>query len=264
MHSAAFMDIVLALQPSAFLFVVLLIVAAAAFAHGLVGVGYPLITTPVIALLADLKTAVLITVLPNIAVNLVSIVRGGNWRASIGRHWPVALYVLIGSIIGTHILIGMPAEPMKLALAVMILVYLNLSRMKKLDWSRLRRYPRVSEAGFGLAAGVLSGTVNVTVPPLAIYFMALNLAPAGMVQLFNLCFIVGKGTQAATLGAAHQFTANVLWLSAALTVLSMVFLWAGLRIQGRMSTAAYQRWLNATLFVMAAVLIAQVGMKWWG
>lgn len=258
------MDIAPAFQPSLFLSFVLFTVAVAAFAHGLVGVGFPLITTPVIALLADLRTAVLITVLPNIAVNLVSIVRGGNWRASIGKHWPIAAYVLVGSIIGTHILIDMPAEPMKLALAVMILVYLNLSRVKKLDWSRLRRHPLISEMGFGLVAGVLSGTVNVTVPPLAVYFMALNLAPAGMVHLFNLCFIVGKGTQAVTLGAAGQFTAKVLWLSAVLIALSMAFLWAGLRVQGRMSTATYQRWLNATLFLMALVLIVQVGTNWWG
>jgi hypothetical protein len=47
-------------------------------AHGTMGLGFPLIATPLVALLLDVKTAVLVTVIPNIAVNLLSILRGGG------------------------------------------------------------------------------------------------------------------------------------------------------------------------------------------
>ena len=78
------------------------IVITAGIAHGAIGFGFPLISTPLVALLVDIKTAVLITVVPNIAVNIVSIVRGGNWRESIGRYWPMATWVVSGTLIGTH------------------------------------------------------------------------------------------------------------------------------------------------------------------
>ena len=73
-----------------------LIVAVAAFAHGFIGLGFPMITTPCLALLTDLRTAVIVSVLPNIAVNIVSIARGGRWADSIGQHWRLAIYVLLG------------------------------------------------------------------------------------------------------------------------------------------------------------------------
>lgn len=237
------------------------VVAVAAFAHGLIGVGFPLITTPCIALFTDLKTAVLITVLPNILLNVLSILRGGNWRASLARHWRLAAYVLVGSLVGTQLLIGLPAAPLKLALGLMMLVSINLNRLKKLDWSALTRH-RLSEAGFGLVAGVLSGTVNVSVPPLAIYFMGMDLSPTATVQVFNLCFIVGKLTQAGTLAAHGQFTLAILWQSALLTVLAVACLIPGMKIQSRLDPAIYRRWLNHTLLLMAALMLLQVALEW--
>lgn len=250
------------LSPPLLLACIALIVGIAAFAHGVIGVGFPLITTPCIALLTDLKTAVLITVLPNILLNTLSILRGGNWRDSLLKHWRLAAYVLLGSLVGTQLLIGLPAEPLKLALALMMLVSINLNRLKKLDWSFLRRHRRTSEAAFGLIGGILSGTVNVSVPPLAIYFIGLDLTPVATVQLFNLCFIVGKLTQAGTLAAHGEFTAAILWQSAGLTVLAVACLIPGMRIQARMDASTYRRWLNRTLLLMAALMLLQVGLAW--
>jgi len=59
---------------------VIAIIVIAGLAHGTIGFGFPLVSTPLVALLVDIKTAVLLTVLPNVAVNMISILRGGNWR----------------------------------------------------------------------------------------------------------------------------------------------------------------------------------------
>jgi len=250
------------LSPALLLTLIALVVGIAAFAHGVIGVGFPLITTPCIALLTDMKTAVLVTVLPNILLNTLSILRGGNWRESLLRHWRLAAYVLVGSLVGTQLLMGLPAEPLKLVLALMMLVSVNLNRLKKLDWSFLKRHRRLSEAGFGLIGGILSGTVNVSVPPLAIYFIGLELSPTATVQLFNLCFIVGKLTQAGTLAFHDAFDAQVLWQSAGLTILAVACLIPGMRIQSRMDAATYRHWLNITLLAMAAIMLLQVFLAW--
>lgn len=239
-----------------------LVVAIAAFAHGIMGIGFPLITTPCITLLTDLKTAVLITVLPNILINILSILRGGNWRTTLAQHWPLAAYVLLGSLIGTQLLMGLPANPLKLALALMLLVSLNLNRLKTLDWAKLFCRRRLAEGAFGLSAGILSGTVNISVPPLAIYFMGLRLTPTATVQLFNLCFIVGKLTQAGTLAAHGQFSAPILWQSGALTVLGAICLIPGMALQARLEAATYRRWLDRTLLLMALFMLAQVAYTW--
>ena len=73
--------------------------------HGTLGLGFPLMTTPLLALFMDVRTAILVTLLPTVAVNVVSIVRGGAWGESVGRFWPLALFALGGSVLGTHVLI---------------------------------------------------------------------------------------------------------------------------------------------------------------
>lgn len=240
-----------------------LVVAAAAWIHGVMGMGFPLITLALIALVTELKTAVILTVLPNIAVNLYLIAKGGRWGESLGRHWRVAVYMPIGAVLGTKVLLAVPAEPLKLLLAFMILVYLNMARLREFSWDWLKRAPRTAEASVGLFAGFLSGTVSVSIPPLVIYFMALGLAPTAMVQIMNLCFVFGKGTQAATLAAAGEITRLVVFATVPLTLLSLLFLVWGTRVRSRAHTATYYGWLNKTLFAMALLLILQVLYAWW-
>jgi len=131
------------------------VMLVAGFAHGTMGFGFPLISTPMVALMTDIQTAVLASLFPNLAVNVVSIVRGGNWRASIARYWPVAAYVFIGTIVGTRVLLLADPEPLKLLLAAIIVVYLLQARLRGIDWSWLARNPRASAAAFGLLAGFL-------------------------------------------------------------------------------------------------------------
>lgn len=238
-----------------------LIVAVAAFAHGFIGLGFPMITTPCLALLTDLRTAVIVSVLPNIAVNIVSIARGGRWAESIGQHWRLAIYVFLGSLFGTQLLVGLPTDPLKLGLAAMIVVSLNINRIKRLDWQVLLSRRRLSEACFGTFAGILSGTVNVSVPPLAIYFMGLQLSPLATVQVFNLCFIIGKLTQAASLGAAGLLGWDQLAASVPLAIVALLCLRLGMGFGKRLSPAAYRSWLDRTLWVMAGVLVAQVALS---
>jgi hypothetical protein len=240
----------------------MLVMIVAGFSHGTMGFGFPLISTPMIALMTDIQTAVLASLFPNLAVNLVSTLRGGNFRASIARYWPVAVYVLIGTIVGTRVLMRTEPEPLKLLLAAMIVVYLQQARLRGIEWSWLSRNPRVSAAAFGLLAGFLSGTVNVAVPPLVIYFMALGLDALAMTQILNLCFLVGRSAQAVTFGVSGQVGMATFLATAPLTAASLVALVVGLNVQGRIRPELFQSMVRKVLWVMALILAAQVAVHY--
>lgn len=225
--------------------------------HGTLGFGFPLISTPVIALVADMQTAIVLTVLPNLAVNLASIARGGRWRASIGRYGFMALWVLLGTLLGTRLLLSVNTAILKLLLAGMIALYLVQDRVKMLDWSVIARHPKWAGAVAGLMAGVLSGAVNVALPPLVIYFMALGLEPLAMTQILNLCFLAGKSTQAASLALGGHFDWQTLQLSLPLALLSVGMLWVGMRLQRNIDPRNYRRLVFLALIVMAILLVAQ-------
>jgi uncharacterized membrane protein YfcA len=234
---------------------------AAGISQGALGFGFPAISTPVLALMTDIKTAVLLNMLPNMTVNVISVIQGGNWRASLGVHWPVALYALAGSVIGAIVLIVAPQEPLRLLLAAIIFAYLYQKQLATLDWSVLTRRPRAAQAAFGLTGGFFSGSVNNSLPPLLIYFMLLGVETVVMTQMLNLCFLGGKLMQAATLGIAGEINLQAALANVPLTLVALAGMAAGQRLQRYMSATAYQKVLRYTLLVIALVLTAQ-GMRY--
>jgi len=237
------------------------IVVVAGLAHGTLGFGFPLISTPLVALAVDVKTAVLVTVLPNIVVNLISILRGGQWRQSLGRHWPLALWVVLGTLVGTRLLLTARPEPLQMLLALMIVLFLAQDRLRRLDWSWVRRRPGLAGFAFGVTAGILSGAVNVALPPLVIYLLTLGLTPIALTQTLNLCFISGKLVQAGSLVAGDASSVGLLEASLPLVPVAALAVFVGMRLQSRISVETYRALLRKALAAMAVFLVLQVAWE---
>jgi uncharacterized membrane protein YfcA len=229
--------------------------------QGMFGFGFAVIATPVTVLATDVKTAIVLCMLPTLTVNAIDVVRGGNWRASVGEYWRVAAYVLAGSFVGVQVLIHAPAEPLRLALAGMVFAYLYQYRLAKLDWSWLSRRRRLSELVFGLTAGFFSGSVNLSFPVLLIYFMLLNVGVTAMTQIVNLCFFGGRGVQAVTLAVSGEISMAAALATIPLTAVAIAGVAIGSRIQQLFSRETFSRMLNRILFLVAIVLTVQ-GL-WW-
>ena len=241
------------------LLLILLILGCASFVHGLLGIGFPLLSTPLIALFTDVRTAMLLLLIPTMVINVASMVRGGRWNESIGRYWPLTVFVALGSIAGTRLLIVTPQAPYKLLMAAVLLIYLNVHRMGgRLPW--INQWPRTSMVVFGLLAGLLAGTVNAAIPALIIYALELQLPVNAMVQVFNLCFLSGKLSQAATFGSVGLFTLDVIRATLPLALFALMGLAGGMAIRSRFATQTYRRGLRWALFVIATLLTVQYVM----
>lgn len=231
----------------------------AGFAHGLTGFGFPVISTPIVALATDVRSAVLVTLIPNVVVNVMSAFSGAQWRENLSRHWAMPLVVLVGTVIGARVVLWAPADPLRLLLAAVIVLYLVQERFRGLDLSVVKRHPRAAGVVAGLIAGFLSGTVNVMLPALLIYFSILELAPVVMTQIMNACFLVGKLSQAAVFGLAGQLTALGLWLSLPVAACAFAGYFGGRRLQPRIPPQGYRAFIRWMLWAMAALLVAQAG-----
>lgn len=224
--------------------------------HGALGFGFPMIPTPLLALATDVRTSVLHLLLPSIAINVVSIMRGGRLDRSIGQHWPLALFAIVGAFAGTHLLIHTDPAPYKLLMAATLVFYLNVYRLGfGLGWVRRNRW--LSSAVFGFAGGFLAGTVNAMVPPLAIYALELGLTSTAMVQVFNFCFLSGKLTQVVAFASAGMLTQSVLIASLPLCLAALAALGVGMMIRSRVPEAIYRGWIRKSLFLIAVILVVQ-------
>jgi uncharacterized membrane protein YfcA len=233
------------------------IMLLAGLVHGTLGLGFPLVATPLLALFTDVRTAILITLLPTVSVNVVSILKGGRWSESIGRFWPLAAFAVIGSIAGTRFLVVSDPGPFKLLLAALVLLYLFASRVKALHMRWVSRHPGISMALFGLIAGAAAGTTNVMVPILIIYTLELGLERTAMVQIFNLCFLSGKLTQILVFAHAGMLTGGLLISTAPLAMAAVAALFVGMALSRRIPTGVYRNIVRRVLLLLALLLVAQ-------
>ena len=232
------------------------ILLIAGLVHGALGMGFPMLATPLLAMLTDVRSAILIVLVPTLFINVASTIKGGRWRDSIGRYWPIALYGIAGSLVGTRLLVLTDPAPYKLLLAAMILVYLNIERIGiRLLWVRSR--PQLAYAIFGLAGGFLAGTVNVMLPALIIFALEMGLAATVAVQLFNFCFFFGKISQGMVFAHSGMFDAQVLLATLPLAGISLLSLLFGMSLQHRIDAKTYRRLLKKVLFVIAMLLTFQ-------
>ncbi len=238
------------------------VMALAGLVHGALGLGFPIVATPLIALATDLRSAIILILLPCIAVVIASIVKGQGLRAVLAEFWPMPIFMFVGAAIGTRWFITYPNAPFALLLAVMLIVYLNLDRLGKAEMPAVRKHPRWFGAVFGLLAGICEGSTNAAAPPLVIYYMALALPPTALVQALNICFITGKTTQFATLAGWGGVSITQWLMTLPLALVAVGTLLRGVQVRSNVDAATYRGWLKRALYVIAIVLLAQYGWRW--
>ena len=234
-----------------------LICVLAGWVHGALGFGFPLVATPLAALMIDMKSAITLLAPVTLALVIISALRGGGLGDLVRRFWFMPVGIALGAWLGTRVLLAAPPEPFMLVLALVLLFYLNLDRIGRGESAMVKRLRAPLGFMFAFLAGVFEAIANVAGPILFVYFMLLGAAPSQVVQTLNMCFTVGKGSQVATLAGAGALNAATWAAVAALTVPSVAALVAGMRVRDRIDAQTYRRWLRKALWVMVVLLVLQ-------
>jgi len=229
----------------------------AGIVHGSLGIGFPMVATPLIAVFLDVRLAILMTLVPTVAVNVATIAGGTDQMRSIKDYAPMFLGAIAGSIIGAWMLAAMDPSPFRLALALLIILYLftGIQSSKYTAW--LPHHNRAVMCGFGLAAGISGGITNVMVAILIIYFLSQSMERSKMLPIFNICFLIGKVTQLVILSFAGWVSLNLIYQSVLPAMAALGGLWAGMRIGSQISKEVYRKLLHVLLVFLAIVLIGQ-------
>ncbi len=243
--------------PLAMLLWVVAAIALAGLLHGALGFGFPFVATPLVAMASDMRTAVITVLLPTLAVTFVTMATSAPLRPVLTRFWMMPLYAILGAFIGTWIFVATPDAPYSLLLALLIIGYLNFDRLARGNWPLVRRHERAFAPLAGIAGGIFEGTVNVAAPPLIIFYLALGLAPATLVQALCICFMVGKATQFAVLSTRGGVGASQWVATLPFALVGVATFFAGLSVRNRIDAQAFRRWVKRALLAIALVLLAQ-------
>lgn len=227
----------------------------AAFVKGCLGFGFPTIATPAVALLTDIRTAIVILLLPNIAMDALQVARRPDEiPILLRRHGVIYLFGVAGTFVGTKLLVTLPTRFAVLALGLLILAFVVMSALELVPrlppgWERPLAPP------LGFATGVLGGLTNVQSPLLVIHFYNLGLQKGEFVRSIAFSFLIFKLAQLAAVWQFDLVNARLLRLSLLAGALGLGAFWAGVWVQDRADPRRFNRWILAVLAMMGALMV---------
>ncbi len=239
-----------------FLFALAVFVLAA-FVHGAVGLGFPMIATPILAMSFGVKQAIFLTLIPGLFINVISILREQDAWRSLQRFLPVSLIASFGSFWGTTALLASSPEPFRLLLAFAILFYLSIEKFRKKRIAWIKPHPLIAKIIFGMFAGLLGGMTNVMAPVLVIYFIEIDAEPKSAVVGLNFCFLLGKIVQLALFIDDGAFQSAEIFQHTPLLFFALAALWSGINLRKKITAFTWRNWLKKALLIIALVLIVQ-------
>ena len=228
----------------------------AAFVKGATGLGFPLIATPTVALLLDIRTAVTVLILPNLFMDSAQVIRNGVPYDIFRRFKGLIIPTIIGVFLGTLVLVKTPLWILNLCLGVMVLVFV-VSSLLRIEFTVSPRGEKFLSPIFGFLSGFLNGMTNAAGPTLAIYFYSLKLDKLTFVKSIATIFVVTKLTQLVAISTWNLFNWHTIRLSLLVLLFTLVGFYAGLKAQDRVNQKTFNRGLLLLLALVGVILVVR-------
>lgn len=216
---------------------------------GFIAFGFPMLATPLLTFFLDVKTAVVLLILPNIAMDVVQFARVGAPWGMVRRMGILVAFGGLGMVLGTRLLVWMSPRTTTLILGIFVLAFLVLNSTRFTLHVAPRWEPWLSPL-IGLLGGLLGGVTNVPGTPLVIYFHALGLAKREYLSAVAFTFLTYKIVQLGTVSAYGLLTWPLVGISIGLTAVALLGFRVGLLVQDRLDQRAFNR---ATVVFIALV-----------
>ncbi len=238
------------------------IVLAAAYAHGVLGLGFVSVAMPILVLLISFRSAMVLTVPVAFFLTARMTFFGSKTREVFRIFWPLPFFMIWGGLTGSWIFQNVSTNVLLWIISGALFLFLSVDLLR----GNLPQLPERWVMPVGMLAAFLAGnteaSVNMGAPFLLLFSLLTSLSTQTIVQVFNLCFFTGKALQFVTLSVGGQNNPSVgltEWIPGLLLVPVAILLCnRGILLRERISVDTYRQWLKGILFLVATVLLGQL------
>lgn len=234
--------------------IITILFAIAALLHGLTGLGFPMITTSVLANMFSFEKAIIMALLPSLLINLIMLL-SQNERPFlqeltyyIRQYWLLILSSIIGGYFGVKLLLLLDVIYLYLLLSFIILFYVFTSFIG-IRW----RIPinAFTLILFGSLAGLIGNATNAMAPLLMIYLLSTDKSTKEIIKAGNLAYLTGKIVQFWMLKSAIFELPHIELLTLGfITLLSLLFLFIGIKFRAKVSKLFFTRLILVILLIL--------------
>ncbi len=228
--------------------------AAGGILKGATGAGAPVLAVPALAMMFDVRFAVMTMLVPNLLTNI--------WQAWHYRShslpkpfvWGFAVAGATGVIAGTVILASFSPRALLLVVAVAVLLYI-VTRLARPDLLLSRALAARLAIPAGLAAGVLQGSGGLSAPISLTFLNAIGLTRVQFISTVSVFFAVMTAAQIPAMGTLGLLTWQGLVLSFAAMFPILAFMPVGAALARRLSRQTFDRVILGLLSALAVKLL---------
>jgi len=204
----------------------------------------------------DVKTAVVVLILPNIVMDGIQFARRGAPLATVRRFGTLLLSGGVGIVLGTRVLTLLSPRTATLILGVFVLIFVALSVTGLAPKIPPHWEPWLSPPA-GFAAGVIGGVTNSPATALVLYFHGIGLAKHDFISSIAFTFFFYKLVQLGAVTWYGLLPWSLLGVSVALTAVALAGFAVGLRVQDRLDQRSFNRVVLVFLAVLGAWLLVR-------
>jgi uncharacterized membrane protein YfcA len=219
------------------LLVASLIVLFAAAAQAVTGFGFALVLVPLLSFVYDPRLVVIISISLGLLCKLPLLIP--SWReVQLLRLAPLSVAAIVGTFIGTQLLLQVDADALRLAIGVLVVL---LASPLLLEFRRPVVREGLAALGVGFASGVLGGATSMGGPPVVL--LGVNQAWTKESFRANLLafFVISNTSSLLNLGRSGALTVEVLTLDAYLLPATALGVLAGSWLFKRISADRFRR-----------------------
>ncbi|MGJ8585769.1 MAG: sulfite exporter TauE/SafE family protein [Marinosulfonomonas sp.] len=221
---------------------------------GATGAGAPLLAVPALALLFDVRFAIIVMLVPNMMTNIW---QGWKFR----QHIPETTFMvplLIGSVagvlLGTYLLATVPLTVLPLFLAAAVFGYVAL-RLSRPDWVLGMPQAKRLALPVGTLAGVLQGASGISAPVSITFLNAIRLPRPVFIATISLFFAAFGVFQLLALWGSGVADAHGLLISLFALAPIAAGMPIGAQIAKRVSPAVFDKAILVLLSLIAVRLV---------
>jgi uncharacterized membrane protein YfcA len=228
--------------------------AAGGTVKGVVGIGLPLVSLPVMATFIPVPKAIALLLLPSFVTSVWQVFHGGFFWRSAKRFWPLLLGMAIGTVTSVRVLATVDTHVLYLALGALVATFAVILHRHVFFAVPPRAEPWLGPVT-GVAAGLVGGLSMLFGAVYAMYLSGLNLGKDFFVAVVALCNVTATIVLAAAMARYDLLGRTDFAGSLFALVPAFAGLMLGQWLRGRIDEGRFRRTLAVVLFLIGLNLI---------
>ncbi len=236
--------------------IVLLVVSLviAGLVKGMIGVGMPTVAFPMLSMLVDVQTSVMLLSMPLVLSNIPQALAGGCVAQTLRSLTPVLVGMVPGVWIGVAVLLNVDPAAAKIVAGAVVIVVAALTLLAPKLQVKQRMIGPVG-LGAGFCGGLLGGIAALSGPLVFIFLLAKGLSAKAFTKEASMFLVVSSVLLVSALTSSRQFDWRDVVISTLATAPVVAGMLAGQKLRDAIPAAAFKKLVVLTVLLSGAQLV---------